>query len=129
LPTWLVILIAVLVVLIVLLAIGGYVAVRRRARAQEARFATGVDEANRRLAAAHAEDKGWDPVALREAAARIFAEQRPGVAVRTMELVQVEDLPGIEEDRAVFRFETADDGSHQLTVGRTGDGWALDTLA
>ena len=127
-PTWLVIVIAVLVVLIVLLAIGGWFVVRRHARAQEPGFAARVDEADRRLAAAHAEDKGWDPDALREAAARLFAEQRPGVAVRDMHLVQVEDPPGIEQDRAVFRFETEDGAVHHLTLGRTGDGWALQQL-
>jgi hypothetical protein len=127
-PTWLVVVIAVLVVLIVLLAIGGWFAVRRRARVEEPAFAAQIDEANRRLAAAHAEDKGWEPAALREAAARLFEEQQPGAAVRHMQLVQVEDLPGIEEDRAVFRFETEDGGVHTLTVGRTGDGWALQGL-
>ncbi|MEY2569995.1 MAG: hypothetical protein QOE63_345 [Acidimicrobiaceae bacterium] len=128
-PTWLLIVIAVLVVLIVLLAIGGYVAVHRRQREQEDAFRAAVDEANRGLAAAHAEDKGWEPNALREAARRLFEEQHHGTAVRDMQLVAVEDRPGIEEDRAVFRFETEDGGAHHLTVGRTPDGWALESLS
>jgi hypothetical protein len=127
-PTWLIIVIVVLVVLIVLLAIGGWFAVQRRARQQEVEFRTRVDEANRTLAAAHAQDKGWDPDALREAARSLFEEQHPGLPIRDMQLVAVEDLPGIEEDRAVYRFETEDDRVHHLTVGRTPDGWALESL-
>jgi hypothetical protein len=127
-PTWLVIVIVVLVVLIVLLAIGGYVAVRRRQAASTEQFATSLDEANRKLAAAHAEDKGWEPGALRGAATRLFAEQQPGASVRDMQLVHVEDRPGIEEDKAVFRFETEDGGVNHLILGRSGDGWVLDKL-
>ena len=127
-PTWLIVVIVVLVVLIVLLAIGGYVAVQRRSRDREGEFRAGVDEANRRLAAAHAQDKGWDPNVLREAARSLFEEQHPGLPIRDMQLVAVEDLPGIEKDRAVFRFETEDDRVHHLTVGRTPDGWALASL-
>jgi hypothetical protein len=127
-PTWLIIVIVVLVALTVLLAIGGYFVVQRRARENEGEFSAGLDEANRRLAAAHAQDKGWDPNVLREAARNLFEEQHPGLPIRDMQLVAVEDLPGIEEDRAVFRFETEDDRVHYLTVGRTPDGWALESL-
>ena len=127
-PTWLIVVLVVLALLIVLLAIGGYVAVRRRERRGEPAFRVAVEEANRKLAAAHAEDKGWDPAGLREAAARLFEEQHPDAGVRDMQLIAVEDLPGIDEDRAVFRFDTDDDRVHHLTVGRTPDGWALEQL-
>jgi flagellar biosynthesis/type III secretory pathway M-ring protein FliF/YscJ len=128
-PTWLVIVIAVLVVLIVLFAIGGYVVVRRRAREREPEFEAQIAEANSKLAEAHAADKGWEPVALREAARRLFEQERPGAAIRDMQLVAVEDKPGIEEDLAVFRFESEDGAVHTLTLGRTGDGWRLEKLA
>jgi hypothetical protein len=127
-PDWLLIVIAVAVAVIVLLAIGGYVAVQRRRRDEEGAWRVAVDEANRHLAAAHAEDKGWEPNALREAARALFEEQQPGVRVKDMQLVAVDDRPGIEEDRAVFRFETDDGRVHHLRVGRTPDGWALDAL-
>jgi hypothetical protein len=127
-PTWLIIVILVGVALLVLLAIGGYVAVRRRERQEQPAFRVAVEEANRKLAAAHAEDKGWEPNALREAARALFEEQQPGVGVRDMQLVSVEDRPGIEEDRATFRFDTDDERVHHLTVGRTPDGWALEAL-
>jgi hypothetical protein len=127
-PTWLIILIAVLVVLIVVLAIGGYVLVQRRAREREPELKARVAEADRRLAEAHAADKGWEPAALREAARRLFEQERPGVALRDMQLVAVEDKPGIEEDLAVFRFETDDGQVHYLTLGRTGEGWRLEKI-
>jgi hypothetical protein len=128
-PTWLIIVIVVVVALIVLFAIGGWFVVRRRQREEEPGFRAAVDEANLKLAAAHAEDKGWEPNALREAARALFEEQQPGAGVRDMQLVSVEDRPGIEEDRAVFRFDTDDGRVHHLTLGRTPDGWALDQLS
>jgi hypothetical protein len=127
-PDWLIIVIVVLVVLIVLLAIGGWFAVQRRQREEDASWQTAVEEANRHLAEAHAADKGWEPAALREAARTLFDEQQPGAGIKAMELVAVEDRPGIEEDRAVFRIEDGTERVHHLTVGRTPDGWALEAL-
>ncbi len=64
-PTWLII---VLVVLLVL-AVGGAIAARRRMAARAERFERSLAQVNQDLAAAHAEDRGWEPDTL-EAAAR-----------------------------------------------------------
>lgn len=127
-PTWLVIVLLAGFVLFDLLVLGGILAVRRRRREEEPGFAAGVDGANRALAAAHAEDKGWEPGALREAARRAFLTAQPEAEIHDMQLVQVEDRPGIEEDRAVFRFETTGGGVHHLTLGRGDEGWVLEKL-
>jgi len=127
-PTWLVIVLLVIVGLVVALALAGGVAVARRRREQAPAFEGQLVEANRALAAAHAQDKGWDAGALRQAARRAFEAERPGHTVRDMQLVQVVDPPGIERDKAVFRFETDDGGQHQLTLGRTPDGWILERI-
>jgi hypothetical protein len=122
-PTWLVILLVALAAIALLLAIGGGIAVARRRRREAPAFDARVDEANRALAAAHAEDKGWEPGALREAAQAAFERERPGVEVHDMTLVQVVDRPGVEEDEALFRFQTADGGVHHLALHRSADGW------
>lgn len=126
-PTWLLIVVAVVVGLVVLLAIGGMLARARFQRSHEGEFAAQLDAADRALAAAHAQDKGWERGALESAARRAFDERRPGVGVREMALVQVEDRPGTEEDRAVFRLVT-EDGAARLTLARERGGWALEQL-
>ena len=124
-PTWLIIVLAAVVVLVVVLAVAGGIMVQRRRVRELPEFRAQVDEADRALAAAHAKDRGWEPEALRERARAAFASERPGVGVRDMQLVQVADPPGLEEDRAVFRFETEDGAVHHLTLGRSVDGWRL----
>jgi hypothetical protein len=122
-PTWLEILLVALAAVTLLLALGGGIAVSRRRRRDAPTFEALLDDANRALAAAHAEDKGWEPSALQDAARAEFARERAGVEVHDMTLVQVVDRPGVEDDEAVFRFETADGGVHHLTLQRTADGW------
>ena len=129
-PTWLIVLLLVAAALVVLLALGGGLAVSRRRRRETPAFEARLEEANRALAEAHAKDKGWEPGALHEAAQRAFAGERPGSTVREMTLVQVVDRPGIEEDEAVFRFETSEGAVHFLTLGRTArGGWRLDRMS
>jgi nitrogen fixation protein FixH len=121
------IVIVVVVVGLILLAVGGMVANARWRRRGEARFEVSLDEVNRQLAAAHAQDKGWEPRALEEAARRSFVEERPGAEVREQALVAVIDRPGTDEDKAVFRFTTPD-GAAYLTLGRRGGEWVRERL-
>lgn len=107
----------VLAVVVLLLFAGGYVANARRRAAERAALHARVQEADRHLAAAHAEDKGWERAALEAAAHAAFAE-RHGVQPRELRLVQVVDRPGTEEDEAVF----SGDGQ-ELVLGRRGDDW------
>jgi Tfp pilus assembly protein PilE len=107
----------VLAVLILLLFTGGYVANARRRTAERAALHARVQEADRHLAAAHAEDKGWERSSLEAAARAAFAE-RHGVQPRELNLIQVVDRPGTDEDEAVF----SGDG-HELVLGRRGGSW------
>jgi hypothetical protein len=111
-----------LAALIVALAIGGMLVNSRRRVAGAAGFETSLDEVNRQLAAAHAQDKGWEPGALNAAARRAFAAERAGDEIREEALVAVIDRPGTDQDHAVFRFVT-DAGTFRLTLGRTGGEW------
>ena len=118
--TWLIVVLVVLAV-VVLLALGGALANARRRRELRPRFEAEVEEANRALAAAHAEDKGWDPDAVHAAARDAFARERPDERIRELTLVQVVDPPGVAEDKAVFQVVT-ETGRAQVTLGRRADG-------
>jgi hypothetical protein len=127
-PTWLEILLLVVVGVVVVLALGGAAVARRREAETRAAFERDVEEADRALASARAEDRGWDRATLEAAARAAFAVRQPGAEIRTLALVQVLDRPGIEEDRAVFRVES-DAGETLLALGRQGDGWAPEDMS
>ena len=91
------------------------------AREQSASLHADVEEANAALATAHAEDKGWHRDRLEQAAREAFAE-RSRAPVRELQLVQVVDKPGTDDDQAVFRVIT-DHGSEYLHLDRHGDRW------
>src|ERR671931_62012 len=110
---------------LILLAVGGALANARLRRRTAGEFQVSVDAVNRALAAAHAQDKGWDPAALADSARRVFEAERPGVTVVEQTLIAVIDRPGVDEDQAVFRF-TSDAGETRLTLDRDVSGnWRL----
>jgi hypothetical protein len=115
------IVLVVMVVIVALLVAGGIVVSRQRARTQEPRVHAELEEANQALASAHAEDKGWHRDVLEQAAREAFA-QRSAADVRELQLVQVVDRPGTDDDQAVFRVIT-DHGSEYLHLDRHGDRW------
>jgi hypothetical protein len=126
-PTWLIIVLAVVAGLFVGLAVGGAVANAHRHRRRAGRFELELDEVNRALAQAHASDKGWERDALETAARRAFAEQRPHDEVLELVLVQIVDPPGTVADKAVFRVVT-ESGEARLTLGRTQGDWVGEDL-
>jgi hypothetical protein len=116
-PTWLLIVLIVLVVL----AVGGALARRAQLGRTRGSFEESLVRANRDLAAAAAADRGWDRETLESAARRIFAAQRGAEPDRLL-LVEVVDRPGTDEDRAVFHAELAGT-AHALTLGRRDGEW------
>jgi type II secretory pathway pseudopilin PulG len=115
-----IILIVVAGILLVLI-VGGYIASTRRARADDASLQQELQAANRALAMAHADDKGWERSLLEAAAREAFAD-RSAADVRDLQLMQVVDMPGTEDDQAVFRVVT-DHGAEFLHLERHGDAW------
>ena len=111
------IILIVLAVLIVVLAVGGYVANARRREREKASLIQRAEEADQHLAEAHAQDKGWERTGL-EAAARALYAERHGSEPRELMLVQVVDKPGTDEDEAVFHAD-----GQELRLGRRGDQW------
>jgi len=118
--TTLAVILIVIGVLLVALFVGGLIAAGRRQRAQEGHLRQQLEQANSELALAHAQDKGWDRGAL-EAAARAAA----GDGVQELDLVQVEDRPGTDEDRAVFRVVRGGQET-RLVLGRRDGAWVAD---
>jgi hypothetical protein len=119
---WEIVLLA-LVALVVLLFAGGYVANARVNAARQRRLREHIAEADKALAEARATDRGWDREVLEAAARAALETRRPGIPVERMELVQVVDLPGTDEDSAVFLVLTSD-GEERLELVRSGDRWA-----
>jgi hypothetical protein len=117
-PTWLIIVIVVLLVL----AIGGAIARSRQLKRSRPAFERTLEHVNRDLAAAAAADRGWDRETLESAARRIYADERGGEPPE-LTLVEVLDRPGTDEDQAVFRC-----GDSQLTLGRRDGDWVLESL-
>ena len=122
--TWEII-VLVVVAVIVLLAVGGALARRRQLERSEGRFAANLSQVNRDLAAAHAEDRGWERSGLEEAARRAYAAER-GSDPGALELTQVIDRPGTDDDHAVF--SCGPEARERLTLGRRDGQWVLGTL-
>ena len=118
-----VVLIVVAAIVVVLFLLGLAGAQRRREAGAET-FRARLAEANAALAAASAEDRGWDLTAL-EAAARAAAESRsPGATIRAVHLVQVVDRPGTDEDEARFHVDVARARDFEVVLHRSGDTWS-----
>jgi len=116
------IIVIVVLALLLLLIVGGIVANARRARAESPELRESLREADRALALARAEDRGWDRGTLEAAAREAFAARSP-VEPRELQLLKVIDRPGIEDDQCVFRVVT-DVGSEEILLVRTGGDWA-----
>jgi hypothetical protein len=118
-PTWLIIVLAVLL----LLAVGGAIARSMLQKRTEHDFLERLERANHDLAQAAAADRGWDRDTLEDAARRIYAEQRGGSPPPELTLVEVLDRPGTDEDQAIFRC-----GDERLTLGRRDGEWVHESL-
>jgi hypothetical protein len=116
------VIVIVVFAVLVLLIVGGLIANARRTRAEDPQLRETLREADRALALARAEDRGWDRHALEAAAREAFAARSP-VEPRELQLVQVIDRPGTEDDQCVFRVLT-DVGSEDILLVRSGGAWA-----
>jgi hypothetical protein len=116
----------IIVLVFVVLAVGGMIARFMLQRRTEAHSRALLEKADRDLAEAAAQDRGWDRVRLEDAARSAYAENR-GREPDELLLVEVLDRPGTDEDLAVFRAE-AEGARHVLTLGRRGDEWVLERI-
>jgi len=117
------IVVLVVVAVLVLLFLGGMAGNARLRKANDRSLTDQIAHADAALAGARAEDRGWEPARLEEAARAAFAQRHPGVAIDGLRLVQVVDRPGTDEDRARMRVAHAA-GVEEIELRRTGDVWA-----
>lgn len=123
------IIVIAVVALILLLAIGGALANRRRRVAQGDAFRERLAAVNTELARAHAEDKGWERSELERAARAAFTAEHPDSEVEELILTQVIDRPGVDDDQAVFTVR-AGGREHGLLLGRSSAGdWRSERIA
>jgi len=116
-----IVLIVIAAVLLVLF-VGGLIATSRRRARMEGELQRAVAAANQELAKAHAEDRGWHPELVEQAAREAFAQRHPGAPIEALHLVQVVDRPGTDEDEAVFQIVS---GHRRETIhlGRRDGAW------
>jgi hypothetical protein len=113
---------------LLLLFLGGLAYSLRRRRTTQSAYTRHIAEADRALEAARAADRGWDRAAMERAAAEGLVAQRPGFSYDSLELVLVDDQPGVHEDRAHF-VALAPDGDLRVVLARDASGWRLERLA
>jgi type II secretory pathway pseudopilin PulG len=123
----LIVVLAVLAVLLLVVLVGALGASRRN-RAGAEHFSASLTNVDRQLAAALAEDRGWDPPMLDAAARAAFAEHRPGTEVASMELTRIVDEPGTDQDLATFRVVAVGGQVSELTLGRRDGAWYAASL-
>jgi Tfp pilus assembly protein PilX len=112
----------IVLIVFAVLAVAGYFVRRAQLRRSRPAFERSLEQVNRDLAAAAAQDRGWDRSTLEDAARRIYASER-GAEPPELLLVEVRDRPGTDEDQAVFRC-----GGEQLTLGRRDGEWVHESL-
>jgi hypothetical protein len=119
----------VLIVIAVLAAVffvGGYVVAKRRANRPG--WEEHILAADHALEQARAADRGWDRELLEATARRVLSEQRPGFEPSSLDLVLVDDRPGVEEDRAHL-VAAGPDSSVRLVLARdTSGAWDVERV-
>jgi hypothetical protein len=112
-------------VVVVLFFAGGVLGARRRDRALAPDYARNLAEADRALEQARAADRGWDRAAMEESARAALSRRHPDSTFERLDLVLVDDRPGVTEDRA--QFEAWDGERHVgIALSRGESGWVAD---
>jgi hypothetical protein len=120
------IVLVVLGVVIVVFLVGGFTVARRRAARPQREER--IRQADRALEQARAADRGWDRELIDAAARRGLAESRPGFAPARLDLVLVDDRPGVEEDRAHLVAKGADDSVRVVLARDPSGAWGVESL-
>ena len=121
------IILVALAALLLLFFVGGLIAARRRARINAPDYARHLASADQALEQARAADRGWDRQVMEDVARAALERQHPDVRFDRLDLVLVDDRPGVDQDRAHFE---ATGGDRRVTVvlGRDESGWAAERV-
>ena len=101
--------------------IGGFLAARRRANRPET--LEHIRAADQALEQARASDRGWDRDLLTGAAGDAIRQQKPGFEWERLDLVLVEDRPGVAEDRAHLVAAGPGGSARVILARREGGEW------
>ena len=117
----------VVALIVALVFVGGVVASRRRDRQGAPEYARHLAEADHALEQARASDKGWDRAVMEDVVRRALAREHPGADFDRLDLVLVDDRPGVMQDRAHFEASNAD---RRVTVvlSRGESGWTAERV-
>jgi hypothetical protein len=125
--TTLAIVILVLAALLIVFLVGGLLGARRRDTELAPVYQQHLREADQALEQARAADRGWDRDVMEAVARSALTDAHPDAAVERLDLVLVDDQPGVDRDRA--HFEAHADGRRVRVVLSRGDaGWSADQV-
>ena len=115
----------IIAAVLVLLFVGGYIATRRRNKD----WSEHVAQAEQALEIAFAADKGWDRELLHRSAREALGSHRPGWEYKDVHIVDVDDKPGVEQDRAHL-VAVGQDGESRVVLARDADGgWRVESVS
>jgi hypothetical protein len=117
----------VLGVVVLLLLVGGLAGARKRDRLQGPALERSIAEADRALEQARAADKGWDRAVLEAVCRKALEAERPELRYERLELVLVDDRPGVDRDRAHF-VAGGSEGEARVILARQTEGWAAERV-
>jgi len=117
------IVILVVAVLLVILFIGGLIVSTRHRKVSDAHFRERIAQADRDLATAAAEDRGWDRAVLDDAVRKAWAQRQGAAPIASIALVSVRDLPGTDDDEATFQVISGGT-PFEVVLSRTGNLWS-----
>jgi hypothetical protein len=107
------VILVVAALVVVALLIAATLAVQKRTERARPDYERHLAAADHALEAARASDRGWDRAVMEDVARTALNEHRPNWDYRSLELVLVDDRPGVVEDRAQFE---ATDGDERVRI-------------
>jgi hypothetical protein len=114
--------------ILALLFVGGLTGARRRQRLGAPAYDRHLAEADHALEQARASDRGWDRAVMERVVREALDVEVPGLSYERLELVLVDDRPGVHEDRA--HFEAVADGQRtRVVLARSDGGWVAEGVA
>jgi hypothetical protein len=121
------IVLVVLAAIILIFLLGGFVIARRRA--DRPGWEEHIRRADQALEQARAADRGWDRELIHAAARRAMDEHRPGLEPVSLDLVLVDDRPGVEEDRAHLIAAVPSGDTVRVILARDASGeWGVERV-
>jgi hypothetical protein len=117
----------VLAALILIFVVGGVVVARRRA--DRPGWEEHIRRADQALEEARAADRGWDRELIHAVARSAIDRQHPGVEPVSLDLVLVDDRPGVGEDRAHLIAAVPSGDSLRVILARDASGeWGVERV-